>query len=130
MTRQGGGRVGAASRGPRAPPDPAVAAPPRHGSWLRASGLEEGSTVRLPTVRHTAVRLAIAIVLALTGGSDGWAQAGKQIVIGQSVDAVTLDPQMSTQLQVMNLFWNIYDCLTVFDDSMQLRPQLATSWRN
>jgi peptide/nickel transport system substrate-binding protein len=72
--------------------------------------------------------LAVVLALAVTVVPSSWAQS--QLVIGQSVDAVTLDPQMSTQLQVMNLFWNIYDCLTVFDDQMELKPQLATSWRN
>ncbi len=83
------------------------------------------------TYRRTGpLALVLALVLALLVALAGpRAHAATQIVIGQGVDAITLDPQMSTQLQVMNLFWNIYDCLTVFDDALQLKPQLATEWK-
>jgi peptide/nickel transport system substrate-binding protein len=73
--------------------------------------------------------IAGVLVMLLGVTTSAGAATARPLVIGQSVDAVTLDPQMSTQLQVMNLFWNIYDCLTIFDDQMQLKPQLATSWR-
>ena len=89
--------------------------------------MEEAAMRRRERIPWAAAIVGLALVLgALTGAG---AAVPTQLVIGQAVDAVTLDPQMSTQLQVMNLFWNIYDCLTVFDDQMQLKPQLATSWQ-
>ena len=67
-------------------------------------------------------------------GLGVWAAAAsgaeRPLVISQPADAVTLDPAGSTQVLNVNLFFNLYDCLTTWDADLKLKPQLATSWRN
>src|SRR5437899_2805637 len=53
-----------------------------------------------------------------------------QLVISQPAEATTMDPGRSTQVLTVNYFVNLYDTLTRWDTSLQLRPGLATSWKN
>ncbi len=52
-----------------------------------------------------------------------------QIVIAQPAEATTMDPGRSTQVLTVNYFYNLYDSLTRWDNSLKLQPGLATSWK-
>src|SRR6266851_2426281 len=52
-----------------------------------------------------------------------------QITIAQPAEATTMDPGRSTQVLTVNYFYNLYDALTRWDNSLRLQPGLATSWR-
>ena len=41
-----------------------------------------------------------------------------------------MDPGRSTQVLTVNYFYNLYDTLTRWDNSLRLQPALATSWKN
>src|SRR5437867_4684329 len=53
-----------------------------------------------------------------------------QITISQPAEATTMDPGQSTQVLTVNYFYNLYDTLTRWDNSLRLQPALATSWKN
>jgi ABC-type transport system substrate-binding protein len=53
-----------------------------------------------------------------------------QITISQPAEATTMDPGRSTQVLTVNYFYNLYDTLTRWDNSLRLQPALATSWKN
>src|SRR6266403_3270879 len=53
-----------------------------------------------------------------------------QITISQPAEATTMDPGRSTQVLTVNYFYNLYDTLTRWDNTMRLQPGLATSWKN
>src|SRR6266481_8222613 len=53
-----------------------------------------------------------------------------QITISQPAEATTMDPGRSTQVLTVNYFYNLYDALTRWDNSLRLQPGLATSWKN
>src|SRR5256885_7592674 len=58
------------------------------------------------------------------------AHAQVQITISQPAEATTMDPGRSTQVLTVNYFYNLYDALTRWDNSLRLQPGLATSWKN
>src|SRR5467141_3899301 len=78
-----------------------------------------------------AARLAscLAVVFLLATASGGAAQPA-QLLISQPAEATTMDPGRSTQVLTVNYFYNLYDTLTRWDNTMRLQPGLATSWKN
>src|SRR5206468_12547893 len=53
-----------------------------------------------------------------------------QSTTSQTAEATTMDPGRSTQVLTVNYFYNLYDTLTRWDNSLRLQPALATSWKN
>ena len=73
-------------------------------------------------------RFMVAITLLAALASTAHAQV--QITISQPAEATTMDPGRSTQVLTVNYFYNLYDALTRWDNSLRLQPGLATSWKN
>src|SRR5437879_9329287 len=73
-------------------------------------------------------RFMVAITLLAALASTAHAQI--QITISQPAEATTMDPGRSTQVLTVNYFYNLYDTLTRWDNTMRLQPGLATSWKN
>jgi peptide/nickel transport system substrate-binding protein len=56
----------------------------------------------------------------------------KPLVISFELDVTSFDPTSSTHIPNMNMYWNIYDSLTTWDEkeTTKLVPMLATSWND
>ncbi len=50
------------------------------------------------------------------------------VVVAQAVDALSLDPNVYTDMETFNIGWHIYDGLISRDKNMQIAPGLAESW--
>src|SRR2546427_3314987 len=70
------------------------------------------------------------VAFALLAALASTAHAQVQITISQPAEATTMDPGRSTQVLTVNYFYNLYDALTRWDNSLRLQPGLATSWKN
>jgi peptide/nickel transport system substrate-binding protein len=70
-----------------------------------------------------------AAVMMLLASAPASAQP-IQITISQPAEATTMDPGRSTQVLTVNYFYNLYDTLTRWDNTLRLQPGLATSWKN
>src|SRR5215470_1815070 len=81
-----------------------------------------------PRPRSPMKRFVIAIILALAARAAGAQPV--QITISQPAEATTMDPGRSTQVLTVNYFYNLYDTLTRWDNTLKLTPGLATSWKN
>lgn len=79
----------------------------------------------------TLVTSASGALLAL--GQTTPAQAAQSnndtLVVAQSSDADTLDPQMQGKMPDMNILINMFDTLVTRNANNQLAPDLATSWK-
>ncbi|WP_052487884.1 ABC transporter substrate-binding protein [Gordoniibacillus kamchatkensis] len=65
-----------------------------------------------------------------TGGTkDGPGPAKDALVVGQDIDAGTLDPQKQGKMPDMNILINIFDTLVTRDADNKLAPALATEWK-
>jgi peptide/nickel transport system substrate-binding protein len=73
-------------------------------------------------------RLVITVIILLAALPASAQPA--QITISQPAEATTMDPGRSTQVLTVNYFYNLYDTLTRWDNSLRLQPALATSWKN
>jgi peptide/nickel transport system substrate-binding protein len=74
------------------------------------------------------MKLFAAVMMLLAAGPV-YAQP-VQITISQPAEATTMDPGRSTQVLTVNYFYNLYDTLTRWDNTLRLQPGLATSWKN
>ena len=75
--------------------------------------------------------LVLAVLLAQAVGNPlrSGAQAPTTVVVAQSQDIDSGDPQKSASVQTWNPLINIYDTLIARDAQLQLKPGLALSWR-
>jgi len=73
-------------------------------------------------------RLVITVIILLAALPASAQPA--QITISQPAEATTMDPGRSTQVLTVNYFYNLYDTLTRWDNSLRLQPALAISWKN
>ena len=71
--------------------------------------------------------LAFALVLALSGSRESLA-AGKDMVIGLSGDATSLNPVIATDSMSYIAEWPLFDSLLELDANLHVRPLLAESW--
>jgi peptide/nickel transport system substrate-binding protein len=69
----------------------------------------------------------LGVVLAMAGAAPGLA-AGKDMVIGLSGDATSLNPVIATDSMSYIVEWPIFDSLLELDPSLNVRPLLAESW--
>jgi peptide/nickel transport system substrate-binding protein len=53
----------------------------------------------------------------------------RDLVVGQGTDVSHLDPHYSTSASDVNVYFNLYDNLVMRDESLNLAPGLATSWK-
>jgi peptide/nickel transport system substrate-binding protein len=72
----------------------------------------------------------VVALLLLAVPSVAWAQSGAQITIAQPAEATTMDPGRSTQVLTVNYFYNLYDTLLRWDNTLKLQPGLATAWKS
>ena len=54
----------------------------------------------------------------------------EQLAIAQGTDAVTMDPQNTTQMTAMQPFNFVYKKLINRDENMKLVPELAEAWKS
>jgi len=88
--------------------------------------------VRQQAPRALAAALLAAAVCVPAGLTVPRAQAastGGTLVVAQSTDASTLDPQKQGKMPDMSILSNIFDTLVTRDANNKLAPSLATSWR-
>ena len=71
--------------------------------------------------------LLIAIALLVTATTISMAEE-KTLVVAQTSDTVTLDPQKQGGMASMNVLINLYDTLVTRDENGDLAPCLAKSW--
>ena len=70
------------------------------------------------------------VVCSLLFASLGVVSAQAQdLVVIQSVDATTLNPYFAQDVPGRNIIWNVFDALIRQDDNMEVKPWLATSWK-
>jgi peptide/nickel transport system substrate-binding protein len=76
--------------------------------------------------------LALPVAVGLLYGAPLRAQnpSTEQLVVAQGTDAVTMDPHNTTQMTAMQPFNFVYEKLLNRDNSMQLIPELAESWKS
>jgi peptide/nickel transport system substrate-binding protein len=67
--------------------------------------------------------IGLLIVLPASAGA-----AGKDLVIGFSGDATSLNPVVATDGQSYIAEWPIFDSLVELDDKLNVKPSLAESW--
>lgn len=85
------------------------------------------SSRRLRAAGLCASFLATLVLAGVPG--DAWAQKrGGTLTIVRPTDPVSLDPQLETTAPGAWVYYNILEPLVTLDETMQLRPRLATSW--
>jgi len=83
---------------------------------------KEGSVVI-----HTLV-LIVLVTLSVLGGAAPGLAAGRDLVVGLSGDATSLNPVIATDGQSYIVEWPIFDSLLELDATLNVRPLLAESW--
>jgi len=73
--------------------------------------------------------LALAVLLVFCALDSPSGAGGVEIVIAQTADAVSLDPQKQSDTVTGNVCHNIFDPLILRDRDMSLKPLLATEWK-
>ena len=77
-----------------------------------------------------AAKPAAPAVVPTAAGKTVSAPAGKKdLTIVQGVDVAKFDPHMSTSEPDIKVTFNIFDNLVMRDDDLQLKPALATEWK-
>lgn len=79
--------------------------------------------------RHLVLLLMAAACLMAAVPAAQAQSKGAQITISQTADGQTLDPGKSTLILNINYFYNLYDSLARWDNTLKLQPGLATSWK-
>ena len=79
-------------------------------------------------------RIAVALVVSaavLWSWPGPWpvSAAGKQLVVSQAADAVTLDPHMHSAQETLSILLNVFDSLVDFTEKYEPVPNLAVSWK-
>ena len=77
--------------------------------------------------------IVLALVLAALAASAASAADGakiKELRVGQTSDAITLDPQKFNDILTANITKQIYNALVKVDSELKIRPDLAKSWEN
>ncbi|MBM3450762.1 MAG: hypothetical protein FJX78_07250 [Armatimonadetes bacterium] len=83
---------------------------------------------RLPVM--IALVSVLVAPLIVPGGAPA-APAADSVVVLQGVDAVTVDPHMSSSLPEANMMLHVFEALTMYDDNMRLVPgNIVESYRN
>src|SRR5690554_3091685 len=72
-------------------------------------------------------RTLLALIVALIT-ANATAQSNQELVIGQSIDVNTFDPQNTGNTQVSAVLVNIFDYLVWVQADGSFEPVLATSW--
>lgn len=71
-----------------------------------------------------------AAVVPTAAGQSATAPASKRdLVVVQGVDVQQFDPMMSTSEPDIKISFNVFDNLVMRDDDLQLKPSLATEWK-
>jgi peptide/nickel transport system substrate-binding protein len=83
---------------------------------------KEGSSVI-----HTLVVTVLVVLSVLGAAAPGFA-AGRDLVLGLSGDATSLNPVLATDSMSYIVEWPLFDSLLELDPSLNVRPLLAESW--
>ena len=76
---------------------------------------------------HTLVVTVLVVLSVLGAGAPGFA-AGRDLVLGLSGDATSLNPVIATDSMSYIVEWPLFDSLLELDASLNVRPLLAESW--
>ncbi len=74
------------------------------------------------------ILLAVFVVVLASSGAGESLAAGKDMVIGMSGDATSLNPVIATDSMSYIAEWPLFDSLLELDASLNVRPLLAESW--
>jgi len=86
-------------------------------------------TPKKPWIAVTAVAATAAVTLSgCAGGFEDASADVTSITVALSLEPSSLDPLFDTNLQALNVFYNIYDQLTTIDETGAVVPRLATEW--
>ncbi len=83
---------------------------------------KEGSAVI-----HTLL-VTVLVVLSVLGAAAPGSAAGRDLVLGLSGDATSLNPVIATDSMSYIVEWPLFDSLLELDASLNVRPLLAESW--
>jgi peptide/nickel transport system substrate-binding protein len=83
---------------------------------------KEGSAVI-----HTLV-VTVLVALSVLGAAAPGSAAGRDLVLGLSGDATSLNPVIATDSMSYIVEWPLFDSLLELDASLNVRPLLAESW--
>lgn len=72
--------------------------------------------------------LMVAAMLLPMALSAAQAEDAQTLVVAQTLDTSTLDPQMQGSMSAMNILINMFDTLVTRDEEGNLAPSLATEW--
>ncbi len=76
------------------------------------------------------ISILLASILLISGCSGNkQTDSGKNLVVSQFADAVTLDPHKTNDAASATPMKQIYNTLIALDDNMQPAPSLATEWK-
>ena len=75
---------------------------------------------------HSIVLAVFAVLLALAPSPAG--AAGRDMVVGLSGDATSLNPVIATDSMSYIVEWPIFDSLVELDERLNVKPLLAESW--
>jgi len=87
--------------------------------------------------RNAVLGVILVVIVAGVAGWQYWQQGQKEpevpqveqvLIVAHTVDADTLDPQISGMMVAGDVFMTIYDSLLVRDEDGVIRPHLAESW--
>ncbi len=79
------------------------------------------------SVIHTLVVTVLVVLSVLGPAAPGFA-AGRDLVLGLSGDATSLNPVLATDSMSYIVEWPLFDSLLELDPSLNVRPLLAESW--
>ena len=83
-----------------------------------------------PTFLQSAL-IFVGVLLCLVTINSVWAATPKDVlIVGQVAEPKSLDPQAVTAVNDFRIVINLYDGLVRYkDDSLEVEPDLATSWK-
>ena len=76
---------------------------------------------------HTLLVTVLVVLSVLGAAAPGFA-AGRDLVLGLSGDATSLNPVIATDSMSYIVEWPLFDSLLELDASLNVRPLLAESW--
>jgi peptide/nickel transport system substrate-binding protein len=79
-------------------------------------------------VIHSIVLAVIVVVALAFAGPSPSAAAGRDMVVGLSGDATSLNPVIATDSMSYIVEWPVFDSLVELDASLNVKPLLAESW--
>ena len=94
------------------------------------AGQPSAGSTQSPAAGEAKAPASGAAVVPTAAGQFTTAPASKRdLVVVQGVDVQKFDPMMSTTEPDIKISFNVFDNLVMRDDDLQLKPSLATEWK-